>query len=53
MFSPFTGRYAYLEDFYIRPQYRNKGLGSNVINKIADVSITRKFFACTVIEKIN
>ena len=42
-FSTFLGRAGlYLEDLFIRPQYRGKGYGKALLKKIASVAVERK-----------
>ena len=42
-FSTFLGRAGiYLEDLYIKPEYRDKGYGTAVLKKLASIAVERK-----------
>ncbi|WP_432645553.1 GNAT family N-acetyltransferase [Methanobrevibacter sp.] len=41
-FSTFLGRAGiYLEDLYVKPEYRGKGYGKSLIKKLAEIAIER------------
>lgn len=41
-FSTFLGRSGiYLEDLYVRPQYRGKGYGKAILKKLASIAVER------------
>uniref|UniRef100_A0A9L0JZT3 diamine N-acetyltransferase n=1 Tax=Equus asinus TaxID=9793 RepID=A0A9L0JZT3_EQUAS len=37
IYSTWTGRNVYLEDIYVKPEYRGQGIGSKIIRKVAEV----------------
>ncbi len=37
-FSTWKGRMLYLEDFYVKPEYRSLGIGSQLFDKVADIA---------------
>lgn len=37
-----TGKSLYMDDLYVRPEYRGKGLGSKLINKVIDFAQKNK-----------
>lgn len=42
-FSTFLGRAGiYLEDLYVRPEYRGKGYGKAILKKLASIAVERK-----------
>lgn len=41
-FSTFLGKAGiYLEDLYVRPEYRGKGYGKAILNKLASIAVER------------
>lgn len=41
-FSTFLGRAGlYLEDLYVKPEYRGKGYGKNLLRKLAEIAVER------------
>lgn len=41
-FSTFLGKAGiYLEDLYVRPEYRGKGYGKAILKKLADITVER------------
>ncbi|MCQ2970546.1 Acetyltransferase (GNAT) family protein [Methanobrevibacter gottschalkii] len=41
-FSTFLGRGGiYLEDLYVKPEYRGKGYGKNLIKRLAEIAVDR------------
>ena len=41
-FSTFLGRSGiYLEDLYIKPEYRGKGYGKSILKKLASIAVER------------
>lgn len=36
-YSTFAGRSLYLEDIYVTPEYRNKGIASEMLQRLASV----------------
>lgn len=42
-FSTFLGRAGiYLEDLYVKPEYRGKGYGKAILKKLAEIAVERK-----------
>ena len=42
-FSTFLGRAGiYLEDLYVKPEYRGKGYGKGLIKRLAEIAVERK-----------
>ncbi|XP_049493006.1 thialysine N-epsilon-acetyltransferase isoform X1 [Panthera uncia] len=37
IYSTWKGRNVYLEDIYVKPEYRGQGIGSKIIKKVAEV----------------
>uniref|UniRef100_A0A452UQ65 Spermidine/spermine N1-acetyltransferase family member 2 n=2 Tax=Ursus TaxID=9639 RepID=A0A452UQ65_URSMA len=38
-YSTWKGRNVYLEDIYVTPEYRGQGIGSKIIQKVAQVAL--------------
>ncbi|XP_077602873.1 thialysine N-epsilon-acetyltransferase [Crocuta crocuta] len=41
IYSTWKGRNVYLEDIYVKPEYRGQGIGSKIIKKVAEVALER------------
>ncbi|KAF5911842.1 hypothetical protein HPG69_015820 [Diceros bicornis minor] len=41
IYSTWTGRNVYLEDIYVKPEYRGQGIGSKIIKKVAEVALDK------------
>uniref|UniRef100_A0A4X1V1F1 N-acetyltransferase domain-containing protein n=1 Tax=Sus scrofa TaxID=9823 RepID=A0A4X1V1F1_PIG len=41
IYSTWTGRNIYLEDIYVKPEYRGQGIGSKIIKKVAEVALDK------------
>lgn len=41
IYSTWTGRNVYLEDIYVMPQYRGQGIGTKIIQKVAEAALHR------------
>ncbi|XP_045346247.1 thialysine N-epsilon-acetyltransferase isoform X1 [Leopardus geoffroyi] len=41
IYSTWKGRSVYLEDVYVKPEYRGQGIGSKIIKKVAEVALER------------
>ncbi|XP_025776071.1 diamine acetyltransferase 2 [Puma concolor] len=41
IYSTWKGRNVYLEDIYVKPEYRGQGIGSRIIKKVAEVALER------------
>uniref|UniRef100_F7CDQ7 Spermidine/spermine N1-acetyltransferase family member 2 n=1 Tax=Equus caballus TaxID=9796 RepID=F7CDQ7_HORSE len=41
IYSTWTGRNVYLEDIYVKPEYRGQGIGSKIIRKVAEVALDK------------
>lgn len=39
IYSTWTGRNVYLEDIYVMPQYRGQGIGTKIIQKVAEAAL--------------
>uniref|UniRef100_A0AC11BL39 Spermidine/spermine N1-acetyltransferase family member 2 n=1 Tax=Ovis aries TaxID=9940 RepID=A0AC11BL39_SHEEP len=40
-YSTWNGRNIYLEDIYVKPEYRGQGIGSKIIKKVAEVALDK------------
>uniref|UniRef100_A0A8C6E5V3 Spermidine/spermine N1-acetyltransferase family member 2 n=1 Tax=Moschus moschiferus TaxID=68415 RepID=A0A8C6E5V3_MOSMO len=40
-YSTWKGRNIYLEDIYVKPEYRGQGIGSKIIKKVAEVALDK------------
>jgi GNAT superfamily N-acetyltransferase len=45
VYSTWTGRHLYLEDLYVRPQFRGKGIGKALMAKVARLAIQENYYA--------
>lgn len=41
IYNTWTGRNIYLEDIYVMPQYRGQGIGTKIIQKVAEVALNK------------
>ncbi|XP_040856710.1 thialysine N-epsilon-acetyltransferase isoform X1 [Ochotona curzoniae] len=41
IYSTWKGRNVYLEDIYVMPQYRGQGIGTKIIQKVAEVALDK------------
>ncbi|XP_058902477.1 thialysine N-epsilon-acetyltransferase isoform X2 [Kogia breviceps] len=41
IYSTWKGRNVYLEDIYVKPEYRGQGIGSKIIKKVAEVALDK------------
>ncbi|XP_077021974.1 thialysine N-epsilon-acetyltransferase isoform X1 [Tamandua tetradactyla] len=41
IYSTWKGRSVYLEDIYVKPEYRGQGIGSKIIKKVAEVGLDK------------
>ncbi|XP_028341733.1 thialysine N-epsilon-acetyltransferase isoform X3 [Physeter macrocephalus] len=41
IYSTWKGRNIYLEDIYVKPEYRGQGIGSKIIKKVAEVALDK------------
>ncbi|XP_035888983.1 diamine acetyltransferase 2 isoform X1 [Phyllostomus discolor] len=41
IYSTWKGRSIYLEDIYVKPEYRGQGIGSKIIKKVAEVALDK------------
>ncbi|XP_036884011.1 thialysine N-epsilon-acetyltransferase isoform X1 [Sturnira hondurensis] len=41
IYSTWKGRSIYLEDIYVKPEYRGQGIGSKIIKKVAQVALDK------------
>lgn len=41
VYSTWKGRNIYLEDIYVKPEYRGQGIGSKIIKKVAEVALDK------------
>ncbi|XP_006175874.1 thialysine N-epsilon-acetyltransferase isoform X2 [Camelus dromedarius] len=41
IYSTWKGRNIYLEDIYVKPEYRGHGIGSKIIKKVAEVALDK------------
>nr|KAF6417056.1 spermidine/spermine N1-acetyltransferase family member 2 [Molossus molossus] len=41
IYSTWKGRNIYLEDIYVKPEYRGQGIGSKIIKKVAEVAVDK------------
>ncbi|XP_037664869.1 thialysine N-epsilon-acetyltransferase isoform X2 [Choloepus didactylus] len=41
IYSTWTGRNVYLEDIYVKLEYRGQGIGSKIIKKVAEVGLDK------------
>ena len=41
-YSTWKGKCLYLEDFYVQPEFRMKGLGSQLFNRVVEIAKERK-----------
>ncbi|KAM8819456.1 thialysine N-epsilon-acetyltransferase [Rhynchonycteris naso] len=41
IYSTWKGRNIYLEDIYIKPEYRGQGIGSKIIKKVAEIALNK------------
>ncbi|XP_059937674.1 thialysine N-epsilon-acetyltransferase isoform X3 [Mesoplodon densirostris] len=41
IYSTWKGRNIYLEDIYVKPEYRGQGIGSKIIRKVAEVALDK------------
>ncbi|XP_004468801.1 thialysine N-epsilon-acetyltransferase isoform X2 [Dasypus novemcinctus] len=40
-YSTWKGRNVYLEDIYVKPEYRGQGIGTKIIKKVAEVALDK------------
>jgi GNAT superfamily N-acetyltransferase len=44
-YSTWTGRHMFVEDLFVRPQFRGKGIGKSLMAKVADISQQENCYA--------
>eukprot|EP00058_Branchiostoma_floridae_P017939 XP_002603428.1 hypothetical protein BRAFLDRAFT_222747 [Branchiostoma floridae] len=49
MYCTFVGRVIFLEDFYVYPQFRGSGIGTELMKRVAQVGVETKCTKCEFI----